>query len=64
MNRDDLHRNSMAVLQQLEDTTLGQRYQEHLTSTAKFLGLVTKLEEGVPGGTLAGTPAPEPLIIQ
>eukprot|EP00971_Amphidinium_carterae_P000215 4552-Amphidinium_carterae.2 len=63
MSRDDLHRNNMAVLQQLEDTTLGQGYQEHLTSIAKFLGQVTAPEEGVLGGTLAGTPAPEPLII-
>eukprot|EP00971_Amphidinium_carterae_P301153 5983323-Amphidinium_carterae.3 len=59
---EDWHRNNMAVLQQLEETELGQQYQEHLAASAKFLALVNSDEGGVPG-VLAGTPAPEPLII-
>eukprot|EP00971_Amphidinium_carterae_P143466 2842512-Amphidinium_carterae.2 len=62
MKREEWHRNNMDFLQQLDETELGRRYQEHITASARFLARVKSEQGGVPD-LLVGTPAPEPTII-
>eukprot|EP00971_Amphidinium_carterae_P148917 2952428-Amphidinium_carterae.1 len=62
-DREALHKHNMSVLQQLDDTTLGQSYQEHISKSADFLKLISEVAEGTQGGTSAGVPILEPQIV-
>eukprot|EP00971_Amphidinium_carterae_P274289 5443276-Amphidinium_carterae.6 len=63
VEREELHRHNMAVLQELDNPALTKEYNNQMANTTKFLAVVTEKEDGVVG-VLASTPAHEPQIIE